>query len=244
MLLSEYVLRTQRLLQNPASPQSLYAEDDIISAINQGRVQLAGEGECLRIMGTIDTVADQRAYDYVDIDTGVSATNGIGGALNVRRIMYGVGTGYKWITPRNWEWFDLYCLNTPVPQSGAPVTWAQYAQGNTGSFYLDPIPDIAYTLQCDCTCYPIDLVDDTTIEAIPKLWEDAVPFIAAFYALLGSQSGQRSDDANKMYERYDEYMRRARQFSNPAPNRTLYSQASDPAKAASLGRSPPQGGGQ
>lgn len=243
MLLSEYVLLTQRLLQNPAAPESLYSEDDVTSGINTGRRILAGKSECLRVMGTINAVAGQRNYNYADIDLGVSATTGIGGVLNVRRVLYAVGSGYKMAYPRNWEWFDLYALNTPVPQSGAPRIWSQYAQGSTGSFYLDPIPDTDYTLSLDCVCYPVDLEDDTTVDAIPQLWNDAVPYIGAYYALLGAQSGQRSDDANRMWERFEEFLKIARESSNPSVNRYLYSQAADPTQGAKVGRAMPGAGG-
>jgi len=51
------------------------------------------------------------------------------------------------------------------------------------------------------------LVDDTTPEAIPQLWQDAVPFYAAW---LGFMQIQRQPDADGMMKRFEEMMSRAR----------------------------------
>lgn len=233
-MLTTYLTQTARLLQNPQAPTSLYSTADLTAAINTARGQLAGEAECIRILGTISTVASTRNYNFASINTGVSATNGVGGAINLRRIMYAIGDGQKWIAPRNWEWFDLYHLNNPVPITGAPQVWAQYAQGVTGSFYLDPPPDAVYVLTADAVCYPIDLADNSTVEAIPQFWQDAVCFFAAYYALLSSNVPARQADANRMYERYEEFVMRARRSSNPSVNRFLYQQSTDVSQANKL----------
>jgi hypothetical protein len=59
-------------------------------------------------------------------------------------------------------------------------------------------------------------VDDTTVEAIPELWADAIPYFAAYLALLSAQSAQRQGDANRMFERYTEFVNRARAASTPS----------------------------
>lgn len=243
-MLTAYIDQTRRLLQNPPAPTTLYSDANLTAWINIARGQAAGEGECIRSIGTISTVIGQRNYNFSAINTGVSATNGVAGAIHVRRVSYNVGTGEQWITPRNWEWFDLYCLNNPVPSGGVPITWSQFGQGSagtgtgvtsSGSFYLDPPPDLVYSLNLDCVCYPIALVDDTTKEAIPYLWSDAIPFFAAYYALLSSQTSTRQADAARMFEAYQTFMQRARQASNPSVNRYLYSQERDPTMIAKLG---------
>lgn len=251
-MLDEYITRTQRLLQNPAPATGLYSTTSVTDYINIARKQLAGEGECIRVLGTIDTVTDQRAYSFADIDIGVSATNGIEAVFNVRRINYGVGDGQAYVTPRAWEWFDQYCMNDPVPfgsdNQGAryPQVWSQYGQGGaapaggvgayqSGSFYLNPIPDSVYTLYCDCVCYPITLVDDTTPEAIPYPFTDAVPFFAAWYCLLSTQLNARRADAEAYYGYYKEFLARARQLSNPTVLGWQYEQGQDPAQAGKAG---------
>ena len=241
-MLTAYLTRTAMLLQNPAAPTSLYSTSDLTTWINVARGQLAGEAECIRKICTISTVADQQAYNFAGLDTGVVAINGIEGVINVRRISYSVGTGARWIAPRPWEWFDLYVMNNPVPEATYPKTWSQYSQGaapgatgaySGGSFYINT-PDSVYTLNCDCVCYPAALTDDSDPEAIPYLWTDAVPFFAAYYALLSAQNNARMADAERYFNHYTTFVERARKASNPSVNRWMYQQSGDPAQAAKM----------
>lgn len=253
-MLTAYETQTKSLLQNPGAPVQLYSTADIDRWINLARGQLAGEAECIRVIGTIPTVVGQRAYNFSSISL---STTGVQGVIHVRRVSYNVGqnsqglAGTQWIPPRSWEWFDIYHMNNPVPTPGAPEVWSQYGQGSsgtgtgsvsTGSFYIDPPPDMVYQLNCDCVCYPGPLVDDTTPEAIPYLWTDCVPFFAAYYAYLSSQTGARQGDADRMYNHYKEFLQRARQAANPSVNRSQYEQAGDPVQAQKLGIKPAQQG--
>ena len=120
-MLASYIANTQNLLQLPGAPASLYTTANLTSWINISRGQLSGESQSIRVMGTISTVIGQRNYNFSAINIGTPSVTGAQGVIHVRRIMYGVGTGYQWMRPRNWEWFDLYKLNNPVPPSGPPV---------------------------------------------------------------------------------------------------------------------------
>lgn len=236
-MLTAYTTQTARLLQNPAAPTTLYTNADLTSYINTARGQLAGEGDCIRYMATIETVVGQQVYNFSAVNTGVAATNGVEGVINIRQVTYNYGNGQRWIASRAWEWFMQYHLNNPVPVQGPPQVWAQYGQGAApgssgstggGSFYIDPVPDAVYTLNLDCVCYPIPLVDDTTVEAIPYLWTDAVPFYAAAYALWSSQTNARMEDAERYFNTYLKFLNRARSAANPDLLRHQYAQAGDP----------------
>ena len=207
--------------------------------INRARQQLAGEGQCIRVLGTIPTVATQNLYQFTNIS--VSSVTGVASALHVRSIRYAVGLGYNRLRVRNYEWLETYELGTATPQSGPPAVWAQYAQGENGSFFISPIPDDIYELTCDCVCLPINLVDDTTVEAIPSLWQDAVCYFAAYLALLSAQSAQRQNDAQRMFDRYTEFVDRARRFATPDVNKNLYPQNTDPTVISKLGLTPKAG---
>ena len=65
-------------------------------------------------------------------------------------------------------------------------------------------------MEWNCVCTPIDLVDDTTAEAIPFPWTDAVPYFAAYLAFM---SGRRPIEAKGMYDIYDATMKRSRSQS-------------------------------
>ena len=250
-MLTAYLNATRNLLQNPSAPTSLYSDANLTTYINTARGQLAGEAECIRYLATVSTVVGTANYSFSALNTGVLATTGIQGVINIRSIWYTIGSGKKWVAPKAWEWFGQYHLNNPVPVSGAPKVWAQFGQGSagtgsgsggTGSFYLDPVPDAIYTLTCDCVCYPQTLAADGDVEAIPYLWTDAVPFFAAYYALLSSQTNARMADAERYFNAYTKFVERARTAANPSPNRWMYSQAQDPAQAPKMQvRSPAAG---
>lgn len=235
-MLNTYLQRTQQLLQNPGAPNNLYATSDLTSYINVARGQLAGEAKCIRAIGSIATVANQRSYNFSGVT--VSSIPGVAGIINIRSIQFGIADGQKWVNARGWTWFNYYHLNNPEPQSGQPAVWSQLGQGTSGTFYLDPIPNTVYPLFCDVVGYPINLVDDTTAEAIPYLWTDAVPYFAAYLAYLSAQAPARQNDAARMFEHFETFVERARQFSTPDVNPTMYPGNRDPAQLSKLGLSP------
>jgi hypothetical protein len=244
MALTSYLNLTKMQLQYPASAASkLFTDTDLTEFINLARSQLAGEGECISNLATlaVSAATAYAPYDFTSVTFG-SPSTGIQGIFNVRQAWVQVGTGSVWLHPRSWEWFGLYALNSAAPIPALPVRWCQYGQGVTGTLYFDPIPLNNYTMNLDTICYPIALVDDTTAEAIPYPWTDVVPFYAAWYALCAAQ---KFDAADKMFERVQLYMSRARRMSNPDVVPQNYRQAPpDPTMAGHLGIKPQRGGQQ
>lgn len=246
-MLTYYQTVTAQLLQNPPAPSTLYSAPNLTTWINIARGQIAGEGEAIRAIGTVSTVIGQRAYPFSGINIGTPTDTGIQGVLNVRRIQYNVGTGQKWIKGKSWEWFDFQRFNNPVPASGPPTEWAQYAQGSagqntpgnvntgSGSFYIDPLPDLVYTLNCDCVCYPQPLAVDADVEALPYLWTDAVPYYAAYMALLSSQTSTRMQQAQTYFQIFEQFVSRARGISNPPLNNFAFEQSADIARTNRFG---------
>lgn len=247
-MLTAYLTQTRSLLQLPGTSSSnLYTDADLTRFINIARGQVAGEGECIWVHGAIPTVVGQDAYRFQDINVGSSGATGVQGVIKISSLHYAVGNGQLWLTPRPWPWFSLYERNTAVPQPGPPKAWAQYGQGAApsgilgtqaggGSFYVSPVPDNIYSLIANSVCYPVPLTDESTVEALPYFWTDAVPFFAAYFALLSAQTNARMADAAQMYKNhYKEFMSRAREQSNPNEMRYQYRQAGDPAQATKMG---------
>lgn len=234
--LTQYITETRQLLQNPNAPTQLYSDANLTSYINRARGLLAGDSECIRVYGTLALTQGVRVYSLTSIN--VSSTPGIDGALNARILMRRLGDGNIWMRPRNWPWFAQYKLNNPVPQQGVPSVWTQYGQGETGSLYVDPVPDSSYVVDVDTVCRPVDLVDDTTPDAIPYPFDKAVPFFACYYALLAAQSNARQADADRMKQRYEEFKNMARSISNPDVLPQLYEQHPDLTLPAKLGMQP------
>lgn len=247
-MLTSYLARTNQLLQNPGASTQLYATADLTSYINQARGQLSGEVECCRFLGTLTTQLSVRNYNFSSISLG--SGNGLAGVINARQMLYAVASGYQWIRPRPWSWYFLFKLNNPVPQAGAPEVWSQFSQGGSGtgsetgigtgtmtsgSFYVDPPPDLVYTLLIDCSCYPAALAADTDVEAIPYLFTDAVPYFAAYLALMSAQTSIRMEYAQKMFELYQMFVERANKASAPNVVRRQYERQPSPTTLNKLG---------
>lgn len=249
-MLAQYLANVQNLLQLPGAPASLYSTPNLTLWLNIARGQIAGESRCIRVLGTIQTIVGQRAYNFSSINTGTVSTTGIQGVIAMENMLYGVGTGMKWVKNKAWPWFLYYRMNNPAPVTGYPTEWTQFTPGSagqgsitgvgtgtmgSGNFYLDPPPDQVYTLTCDCIGYPQALASDTDVEALTYLWTDAVPYFAAYLALMSAQTGERMQQAQAMKQLYEEFVQRARSFANPAVNRYLYDQSGDPFMANRLG---------
>lgn len=243
-MLTTYQTQTYELLQlTSAAAAKLYTADQLTGFINQARFWISGESECIRNFATLPIASGARSAAFTSIVLGAPSA-GIAGALHVRQSWADVGDGLVLMTGRPFSWMGAFGLNRVVPQTGLPATWAQYAQGVQGSLYVDPLPDRAYVLTVDTVCYPIDLVDDATVEAIPAPWTHCVPFYAAYYALLGAQ---RLQDAEMMLRRYEAFAQKARGMSNPdlLPSNFLMSQDMTLGnKLGIAGRGVAPGGGQ
>lgn len=221
-MLNLYLTQTAQLLQNPAAPTTLYATSDLTGYINTARTQLAGESGCVRAIGTLAVTGASQYYNFSSI---VFTNTAIQGAYAIRQVTRISGGGQVYMGSRGYPWAELYWLNNAAPVVTAPTEWSQYGIATTGSILLDTTPDTSYSLNLDCTCQPIALVTDSTAEAIPYPYTDAVPYLAAWYAYMSSQ---RQADADKMYQRYGEFLNRARTISVPHVLSSQYDQMPAP----------------
>ncbi|MDE2099006.1 MAG: hypothetical protein KGL39_17260 [Patescibacteria group bacterium] len=218
-MLTAYQTATANLLQNPAAPTTLYATTDLTTYINSARSQLAGDGMCIRALATFAITGASKHYAF-SVASGLAAS--IAGILHLRMINMS-GRTFP-LNGWSWEYFQQYfLLDTTI---ATPTDWAQYGQGVTGSIYVNPMPDASYTLTADAVCYPIPLVNDSTTEAIPYPWTDAVPYFAAYLALMSAQTNARIADALRMLELYNEFKDRARRYSTPDVLPYQYEQSS------------------
>jgi hypothetical protein len=112
---------------------------------------------------------------------------------------------------RAWEYFTAYFRGNA--SQGEPTEVAQQGQGANGTLFFFPVPNTTYIGLFDTVCLGNNLTDDASPEVIPPLWRDAVPFYAAWLAMM---SLQRQGDAQMMMQRYHDLMRRARQLATPS----------------------------
>lgn len=219
----------------PSPSTNLYTDELLTRNINWGRKRLAADGEAISIIGTLAVDSTSVVYNFSDIDTGSSATTGVDGVYVVRQASVGTGDGFLPLYARSYPWWRQYHQNEVIPATGRPSVYSQYGQGSSGSLYFWPAPDTSYTINLDCLGVPIDLADDSTVEAIPFPFTECVPFIACYFTL---QSPQRQADADLMMKRYNEYLKNARDISNPSVLPFQSRQAPDPTSQNKLGTQP------
>jgi hypothetical protein len=118
-----------------------------------------------------------------------------------------VGTYKPMLTQKIWSEFQAYLRIYANTQQNYPVYWSQYAQGVNGSLYLFPWPAQALQMDVDVCVTPINLVTDSTAEAIPYPWTDAIPYYAAY---LAYENSSRKEDADRMFKMYQMFMARGR----------------------------------
>lgn len=183
-------------------------------------------GSNATIVATVDnsatTVTGQEVLQFSTLNNLLSAWNsatggnlpGLQGMNQVIKIFSIAcnqqGTYKPMLTQKPWSEFQAYLRIYSNTQQNYPTYWAQLGQGVNGSIYLFPWPAQPLQLDIQCAVTPVALVNDTTPEAIPYPWTDAVPYYAAYLAYMNSS---RAEDAERLYQLYTIFMKRARAYS-------------------------------
>ncbi len=164
------------------------------------------------VINCLNTVTNQEVYTFATANTFAQLTAGVDSILFVESIA--VSWGALKPTLDQWNWNDLqaYIRSYPVV-SGQPAMFAQFGQGEGGSVYIRPVPTSPLPMDWNCVCTPIDLVDDTTAEAIPYPWTDAVPYFSAYLAFMNAR---RPEEAKNVFGIYEMTMKRSREQSEPS----------------------------
>lgn len=235
MALFRYRQRTQQLLGDVTVAR--FNPGDLDSYINSARSQIAGESECIRVYATLAITSSAQQYAFTAITFPVGTT-GVAGVINVRMVTFALGNGQVMLTPREWEFFNTFVLSQQLPNDAQgnpmgsqPSVWTQYGQGLNGTLFVN-LPDQGYTLSLDTVCYPSALANDTDPEAIPQFFTEAIPYYAAYLALL---TAQNAEGAATMLGLYRQRLANARQHANPSVLPHQWSQAPDPVMANRLG---------
>ena len=201
MLLSGYLSTLQNLIQAPTSPVPLINSAVLTQYINLGRSQVAMDAECVRGFATASV---QPGVNEVAIAAMTSIQPGaVVQAIVIRNARI---NNTERVDTRSWDWFENYYYGgAPNPPVTGSSVMAHQGQGSYSTLFI-------YSQQAgqflgDGVFLPVDLVDDTTLDAVPYPWTDAVPFYAAFYAYM---TMQRQADAQAMLVRYYEMTRRGR----------------------------------
>jgi len=195
MALTAYQQQVQRLLNDEAS--QFFNLADLTVYINNARNDIARQSSCIIISANLALTSSTQFYAL----SSVTAPTGCSAPINARSIRISTAV----LEQRGWQWFTNYYLNgSNASSSGSPTLWAQQSQGTLGNIWFWPTPNSSFTAIVDAVWTPIALVTDSTTEAIPYPWTDAVPYFAAYQALM---QAQRYQDASQMLSLYNQFMR-------------------------------------
>ena len=180
----------------------------------------AGASAAAIINNITYTNSGQEQYSFASILPAVqSIYSGIQSIVSIRSVAFIWGT-YRYVRIAcSFSRYQAYVRTYSNAYEYIPAVVTQYGQGVAGTLFMYPVPNSQYQFECDCSCLPIDLVDDTTYEAIPQPWQDCVQYYATYKAFL---SNQRWTDAKQMYNEdpknpglFQRFMVAARQGSMP-----------------------------
>lgn len=177
----------------------------------------SGASATAAVDNSASTVTGAEIVSFSTLNTLAALTSGVSMVLGIFSIAVLWGATRIVLQPMIWSEFQAYMRYWSISPQNYPCYWSQYAQGVAGTIYLYPVPSQQLSMDVDTYCLPVDLADDTTAEAIPSPWTDAVPYYAAY---LAYDNSQRREDSARMFKDYERFMKRARAMSEPpfAPN--------------------------
>lgn len=153
---------------------------------------------------------NQEVYYLKDIN--LSAFPGVGAPYMVRTMSI-VYSNYRYtVAVPSFSTYQSLIRNYPLVFSYVPFYAAQLGRGTNTSLFFYPLPSQQFQLQLDLCCLPQDLIDDQSVEVLPDPFTDAVPFLAAYYAMNEMQLFNQA----KYYKgEFDEWMKRYGVAVNP-----------------------------
>jgi hypothetical protein len=152
----------------------------------------------------------QEVYPFTQVD--LTPFPGVASVYWVRRASI-IFSNWRYSTRvYSFTTYNAQIRTFPFQYQYAPFFCAQFGRGTSGSFYMYPQPSQAYQLEWDCQCLPLDLVDDTSPEAIPQPFTEAVPY---FMAHLGFLELQNFNAAQYYLSLFDQYVSRYQKYTLP-----------------------------
>lgn len=150
---------------------------------------LPGQSEAgIAPLPTFTTIQGVERYPFAYANRLVHQQNsGVKGIIDVFNVSVswgGVRPNLSWLP---WDQLQAYGRSYNFGVTSYPFYWSTFGDGESGEVWLFPVPGTNSEMEWDCTCVPIDLADDTTPEALPMSFRNAVKYYAAHLAYVGSQ---------------------------------------------------------
>lgn len=161
-----------------------------------------GASAIATVDNSVSTVVGQEIYKLSTFSILAALTPGVRSVLGVISLaaQWGAGNTYKpTLRQMVWSEFQEQVRIFANSQVNFPAIWATLGQGTAKQIYLYPIPSQVLSMDAQTWCLPADLANDTTVEAIPDPWTEAVQYYAAYLAFSNSQ---RKADADRMETYY------------------------------------------
>jgi hypothetical protein len=197
LTLQDYLTQTRYFLRDS---QSVFWQDpQLITWINKARNEVVRDTNCTRALAVINLVQGQELYSFQLVLSAIQ----VNGAP-ASSILSLNGIGLNWVANNlrfdlnraSWKRFSAYLRALPQFQT-FPLYWSMYDQQ---SFYVAPIPNQAYTCECDAIYLPNPLVNYTDTEAaLPQPFPELVPLLAAKWSKYFEQAYKESDAFFQQY---------------------------------------------
>lgn len=148
----------------------------------------------------ISTLPGQETYAFSSFNSAVQVANPAAlEVIGIQSISVAWGSLKPTLDYKSWTEFQANYRSYNYGNQNYPSLWSQYGRGQGATVYLWTIPSSYNAMDVDCYCTPIALVNDSTTDAIPDPFSEAVPYYAA---ALAYANAQRKDDSEYYRQLY------------------------------------------
>jgi hypothetical protein len=152
----------------------------------------------------------QEVYNFSSIYLG--AFPGVLSIHSIKSVSL-IYSNYRYSLPSySFSTYQAMIRQYPFQYQYVPAFFSQLGQGDQGSLYMYPLPSQIYQYEADCFCTPADLIDDLSVDVIPRPWDDVVKYFAASLAYGELQNWNA---ARYYLDLYDKMTLRKSQYARP-----------------------------
>lgn len=189
--LQTYLTQCQRLLHDATS--AFFTQSELTDYINEARYRLCRDTACLRLYQTDTAIKNQEVYTFATLSQ--ASTYETYDIINIDLIW---GNSRVPLYYMAWTEFNAR-LRYWTNYIGRPVAFSFYNASN--SYYIGPIPDQNYSIECDTSIAPNALVNTTDVDTIQNSFTSPVAFYACHLAKFKEQAYGEAEIFQNQYTR-------------------------------------------
>ena len=204
LTLQDHLYRERKFLHDSGVTGGTKFDDTfLIYTINQARANLVYLSRSTRSWTTINLSQGKEWYSFAQVLQALQATGDEFASpvpakqvLTILNLTIQYSSSPLRIALEYLPWTTFNAIYRAFPIQIYPTIWSMYGYQQ---FIVAPIPSQTYILEVDCLWLPTDLVNYTDPEnALPQPWSDAVPIVAAYWALINEQSPEMVEAIKKI----------------------------------------------